>query len=198
VTALRLRALWHRWRALVPARALRRRRAHGLYVALVGQARHPLFYGQLGVPDTPEGRFEMVALHVALMLRRLGAEGPPGRELGQEVFDLMFADMDASLREIGVGDLSVGRYVKRLAGNFFARVAALDASLARPDLEAIAAMLRSNAYHGAAPPDPAQVEDLAGYLIGLDQALASQPAEALLSGQVRLREPVAGQGSEAP
>ena len=195
---MRLRALWHRWRTLVPERARRRRRAHRLYVELVGQARHPLFYGWLGVPDTPEGRFEMVALHVALLLRRLGAEGPSGRGLGQEVFDLMFADMDVNLREIGVGDLSVGRYVKRLARNFFARMAALDAGLADPDLGAIAAMLRSNVYHGAAPPDPSQVEGLAGYLIGLDRMLASQSAEALLSGQVRLPEPVAGQASEAP
>jgi cytochrome b pre-mRNA-processing protein 3 len=191
VTEGRLRAFWRRWRVLAPARALRRRRAHQLYLDLVSQARNPLFYGPLGVPDTPEGRFEMVALHAALLLRRLKAEGAVGQELGQELFDLMFADLDVNLREIGVGDLSVGRYVRRLAENFFARMAALDAGLARPDLEAIAAMLRSNVYHGGAPPSPVQLETLAGYLIELDRALTSQPGGALLSGQVRFPEAVA-------
>lgn len=185
----RLRSLWRRWRAFAPARALRRRRADQLYLHLVGQARDPVFYGPLGVPDTPEGRFEMVALHAALLLRRLKVEGVQGQELGQELFDLMFADLDVNLREMGVGDLSVGRYVKRLARNFFARIAALDGALVAPDLDAIRTMLRGNAYHGGPPPAPAQVDTLTDYLIELDRVLTSQSAAALMSGRIEFPQP---------
>ena len=132
--------------AAAPAGAPRRPRqaADQLYRAMVEQARRPAFYRELGVPDTPEGRFEMIALHAALVLRRLRREGLPGQALGQALFDLMFADLDAGLRELGVGDLGVGTYIKRLAGQFYARLAALDEGLgdAGP----------AGSQHGAAPP----------------------------------------------
>jgi cytochrome b pre-mRNA-processing protein 3 len=196
----RLRSLWRRWRPFAPTRGLRRRRADQLYLDLVGHARNPYFYGPLGVPDTPEGRFEMVALHAALLLRRLRGEGMEGQELGQELFDLMFADLDVNLREMGVGDLSVGRYVKRLARNFFARIAALDGALPAPDLAAIRTMLRSNVYHGGPAPAPAQVDAMTTYLIELDRALAIKPATALVAGRVEFPVPgtVGPQGESCP
>jgi cytochrome b pre-mRNA-processing protein 3 len=178
------RPWWRRlWRQDL-ARPAQRAVAHELYRHLVNQARSPIFYRDLGVPDTPEGRFEMIALHACLVLRRLRAEGVAGQAIGQELFDRMFADMDASLRELGVGDLSVGKYVKRLAGNFYARVAALDAALAGGDPAPFERLLRANVYHGAAPPDEAQLRALAGYLIAQDQRLAEQPAAALRAGEV--------------
>lgn len=173
------RRLWRRDQA----RSARRAAALELYRHLVNQARSPIFYRALGVPDTPEGRFEMIALHAALVLRRLRADGAAGQAIGQELFELMFADMDASLRELGIGDLSVGRYVKRLAGNFYARIAALDTALAADDPVAFERLLRTNVYHGAAPPDEAQLGALAGYLVAQDQRLAGQPAAALLAGE---------------
>src|SRR5207244_1769191 len=74
-----------------------------LYGAIVAQARSPVFYGRYGVPDTVNGRFEMVVLHTILVLRRLKEE-PGLRGLGQALFDAFCADMDANLREMGVGD----------------------------------------------------------------------------------------------
>lgn len=180
----RLRTWWRRWLRLAPDRDRSRHVVHQLYAALVAQARSEAFYGPLGVPDTPEGRFEMIGLHTALLLRRLRAEGIQGRALGQELFDLMFADLDVNLRELGVGDLSVGRYVKRLAQNFLARIAALDAGLSGPDLDSVVAMLRSNVYYGGPPPAPSQVETLARYVAELDASLAAQPAGAVLEGRV--------------
>src|SRR5918996_4945158 len=123
------RGLWHRLRHAGRAHAARRHHAEQLYRAVVNQARRAVWYRDLGVPDTPEGRFEMIALHVALVLRRLRREGQAGHALGQLLFDAMFVDLDGSLRELGVSDLSVGRYIKRLAGNFYARLAALDQGL---------------------------------------------------------------------
>ena len=93
-----------------------------MYRDLVKQARTPLFYRDLGVPDTPEGRFEMVGLHAALVLRRLRSEGAPGSALAQELFDLLFADVDEGLRHIGVGRTNAGTYVLLLVQDLDVRV----------------------------------------------------------------------------
>ena len=97
-----------------PTQAVARR----LYEAVVAQARQPVFFAEWGVPDTIDGRFEMVTLHAHLLLRRLKDGGAETAPLAQALFDVMFADMDASLREMGAGDLGVGRRVKQLATGF--------------------------------------------------------------------------------
>jgi hypothetical protein len=102
--------------------------------AELDQARRPWFYRDGGVPDSPEGRFEVIGLHAFFVLRRLRALGEPGQALGQEVFDVMFADLDRSLRELGVGDLSVGKHVKRYARFFYGRVAGLEQAFAAGDI----------------------------------------------------------------
>src|SRR5690242_9073061 len=87
-----------------------------LYGAIVAQARAPAFYMNYGVPDTLDGRFELLVLHAFLYFRRLKREpAAEAGEAGQAVFDLMFLDMDRSLRELGVGDLSVPKKIKRMA-----------------------------------------------------------------------------------
>jgi cytochrome b pre-mRNA-processing protein 3 len=197
---------WRRlWRRLRHARArdARRQVAEQLYQAAVKQARRPVWYRELGVPDTPEGRFEMIAVHAALVLRRLRREGPPGQALGQLLFDAMFVDLDGSLRELGVSDLSVGKYVKRLAGNFYARLAALDRELGdagsglagmagaaelAADGRSLQPMLRANVYHGALPTDR-QVAALAGCLAEQDRALAAQEGAAICAGTIVWVEP---------
>jgi cytochrome b pre-mRNA-processing protein 3 len=180
-----------------PADRARRELADRLYRDLVKQARMRAFYSALGVPDTPEGRFEMVGLHVALVVRRLRAAGAPGSALGQELFDLMFADMDESLRQIGIGEMSVGKHIKRLAGNFYARLVALDEALAAIPEGKLAQMLRTNAYHGGAAPSPHQVDALAGYVLAAEAALRAQATEDLLAGQVEW-VPLEGPKSETP
>jgi cytochrome b pre-mRNA-processing protein 3 len=181
------------WRQLWRTRRhARRQHAEQLYRALVKQARTQALYRELGVPDTPEGRFEMIALHVSLMLRRLRPEGALGRALGQDLFDVMFADMDSGLRELGVSDLSVGKYVKRLAGNLYARLAALDRALGEPgraaaglpDAMALQTMLRANVYDGGAPPSDAKLARLTDYLIAQDRALLDQDVAALGEGTI--------------
>jgi cytochrome b pre-mRNA-processing protein 3 len=186
------RRLWRRLRHAGRAQDAYRQVAMQLYDAVVKQARRPVWYCALGVPDTPEGRFEMIALHVALVVRRLRREGMPGQALGQLLFDTMFVDLDGSLRELGVSDLALGRYVKRLAGNFYARLAALDQGLggaaAADPGAALAPMLRANVYHGAAPME-GQVAALAHYLADQDRALAAQPGASLCAGMIVWIEP---------
>src|SRR5215208_2599562 len=101
-----------------------------LYGIIVAQARAPAFYQDYGVPDTIDGRFEMVVLHTVLVLRRLDAESGPIRGMGQGLFDLFCGDMDGSLREMGVGDLGVPREMRRIGEAFYGRQAAYVAALA--------------------------------------------------------------------
>lgn len=115
------------------------------YAAIVAQARRPAFYADFGVPDTLEGRYEMLMLHAFLYLHRLKSEPEAAREQGQEVFDTMFLDMDRSLREMGVGDLSVPKKIKKMASAFYGRTAAYDAALAE-DGEGLAAALGRNIF----------------------------------------------------
>ncbi|MFN4230343.1 ubiquinol-cytochrome C chaperone family protein [Parvibaculum sp.] len=158
-----------------------------LYGLLVTQARSPVFYTEMGVPDTAEGRFEMVALHVHLALRRLRAGGQAGKELGQKLFDVLFDDMDQTLREMGVGDLSVGKKIKALAQSFYGRMQAYDEALA-DDGDKLEAALRRNIL-----PDTATAGDhaarLAAYGRQAEMELAAQPVEDILLGRVVFTQP---------
>lgn len=159
--------------------------AQDLYAALVEQARRPPFYATLGVPDTVDGRFEMIALHMFLVLHRLKDE-PAAQSFGQALFDIMFADMDRSLREMGVSDLSVGRHVKRMAQGLYGRMAAYEAGLAGADDSALAEALRRNVYGTVAtPPDPGP---LVAYVRANVAALAAQELGDLLAGRARFTE----------
>src|SRR5579862_8365539 len=106
-----------------------REAAERAYGRIVEHARQPGFFIDGGVPDTVDGRFELICLHAFLYLHRLKRESKRAAPLGQRFFDTMFADFDRSLREMGTGDLSVGREVKRMAEAFYGRVAAYEQGL---------------------------------------------------------------------
>lgn len=151
-----------------------------LYARIVAQARRPEFYTGGGVSDSLDGRFEMVALHAVLVLRRLGCERPRTAPFAQALFDLMFADMDENLREMGVGDLSVGRQVKAMAEAFFGRVAAYDAAIGGSD-GALAEALRRNVYRGREARAEA-VNALVAYVRREAAALTAAAVDGLLAG----------------
>jgi cytochrome b pre-mRNA-processing protein 3 len=154
-----------------------------LYGAIVAQARLPAFYRLYGVPDTVEGRLEMIMLHAALLLRRLNAT-PEQRALGQQVFDRFCADMDDNLREMGVGDLGVPKHMRRIGEAFYGRTAAYAAALASDDPGALAAALARNVDVTAAS---AGAERLALYV---RRAVAHLGKEAgLADGQLSFPDP---------
>ena len=160
-------------------------RAHSLYVALVEQARQPAFYSRCGAPDTLDGRFELILLHAVLLLRRLRDEGETGVELGQTVFDVMIDDMDQSLREMGVGDLAVGRRVKAMAQAYFGRTASYEAALSADDDDAeLAAALARNLF-GTVSAEAGDVAVMADYMRRQAAQLAAQTGAELLAGAVR-------------
>lgn len=161
-----------------------------LHAAIVEQARQPAFYAQHGVPDSLDGRFDMLVLHAYLAFRRLKELGQPAEAMSQQLFDLIFDDMDANLREIGVGDLSVGKKVKKMAQAFFGRAAAYDAGLepgAAPDV--LEQALRRNVYGTVANPAQNDLAWLAGYTRSAIATLAAQPAESLLKGRIGFPAP---------
>ncbi len=122
-----------------------------LYGTIVAQARSPSFYRDYGVPDTVNGRFDMIVLHVALLLRRLEDEPEPDRTLGQGIFDRFCEDMDDNLREMGVGDLKVPKEMQRMGEAFYGRVAAYRAALGQGDEAALTAAVARNLFGGDAP-----------------------------------------------
>ncbi len=151
-----------------------------LYGRVVEAARAPFLYRDLGVPDTLDGRFDLVGLFAFLMVRRLEAEPPAGHRLAQAVFDAMFSDMDVTLREMGVGDLSVGKRVKAMWEAFHGRSAAYAAALAVTDDAALEAALARNVWRGR--PQPGSPAALARLVRAEDRHLAGQPFAAFASG----------------
>jgi cytochrome b pre-mRNA-processing protein 3 len=161
--------------------------AEQAYGSVVEQSRRPAFFTALGVPDTLDGRFELICLHAFLYLQRLKGEKEAAASLSQRFFDTMFADFDRSLREIGVGDLSVGRQVNRMAEAFYGRVRAYEEGLAGDDA-ALAAALARNLY-GTAPATAEQMMRVVGYVRREVASLATQPPAVLLAGTVAFGAP---------
>jgi cytochrome b pre-mRNA-processing protein 3 len=151
-----------------------------LYVEAVSQARDPAFYGRYGVADTADGRFEMYSLHVILLLHRLKDQGEAAAETAQGLYDAYVKSLDDAMREAGVGDLSVGKKVRRLGEAFFGRVKAYDAALAalpeRTELDAAVARI----VYGDTPE---RVPPLADYVAEAVGVLRARPLEGLLEGR---------------
>jgi cytochrome b pre-mRNA-processing protein 3 len=158
-----------------------------LYGTIVAQARAPAFYQIYGVPDTVNGRLEMIMLHAVLFLTRLEHEAAPVRRLGQELFDAFCRDMDASLREMGVGDLAVPRRMRGIGEAFYGRQAAYRAALAAPDRRLLAATLARNVFAGAG--GPAGAARLAAYVREAVRELAAQDTAAFSRAQLGFPDP---------
>jgi len=149
------------------------------YASIVAQSRQPCFYAEWGVPDTVTGRFDMISLHLALVFRRLRSESPEASRFSQELLDLFFSDMDRSLRSMGVGDLAVGKKVRKMSEVFFGLLTSVDASMKQNEPEALEGVLVRNIYAGVNEADPAA---LAAYLRTTDRRFAAQPASEIVGG----------------
>lgn len=154
---------------------------HAAYTAIVAQSRQPRFYAEWGVPDTVTGRFDMISLHLSLLFRRLRQEGPAARDFSQALFDLFFKDMDRSLREMGVGDLSVGKKIQKMGALFYGLLAKVSEALDRQDGAGLEEVLRRNIY---ADMEPAHAGLLAAYLMAQAGSLESQPVASITAGTI--------------
>jgi cytochrome b pre-mRNA-processing protein 3 len=167
------------------------RNIHGLYGAIVAQARSPLFYTHYGVSDSVEGRFELIVLHLVLVLRRLGAEEAaaserrpslgPGSAVGQRLFDVFCRDLDDNLREMGVGDLAVPRKMRQFGEAFYGRQAAYGAALGCADPQELEKALARNILSKADAGEKAA--PLARYMRAAATQLDAEPEDALIAGR---------------
>jgi cytochrome b pre-mRNA-processing protein 3 len=160
-----------------------RQKARSLYGSIVTQARSSGFYASCGVPDTAVGRFEMIALHLVLVLHRLADAGAPGRQLGQAVTEAFVNDLDDSLREMTVGDLAVPRHVKRAVGALHDRHAAYREALTAPSDAPLAAAISAR-LAGAGADQSLDAERLSGYIRQAKHHLDLLPNAEVLVGRV--------------
>jgi len=176
---------------LNPLKRLRSRRSktsksQKLYGAIVAQARLPDFYRDLGVPDSLDGRFAVLSLHLFIVLHRLKQEGTAGVSLAQGVMDRFIGDMDTVMRELGVSDLRVPKKMRALAGSAHALLETYDQAFAAgeaPFTAAIAASLPSGCED-----TELSSETLASYLMGCAAALEREPLSALTAGAIAFPE----------
>lgn len=125
-----------------------------LYAAIVAEGRDPFWYREGGVPDTLDGRFDMIAALAALVLLRLDAEGEAGREPAVLLTEIFIDDMDATMRQLGIGDYVVGKHVGRMVGALGGRLAAFRAGRESGSLDEA---VRRNIFHDSPPSEGAPV-----------------------------------------
>ena len=160
-----------------PAKAVGRK----LYEAVTVQARQAAFYADLGAPDTVEGRFELYNLHVVLLLHRLKGLGGQAGETAQSLFDTYVSSLDDALREMGVGDISVGKKMRKLGEAIYGRVRNFDAAFTgAAEAEPLEAIIERTVYAGQASPHAAALAD---YVRRAVAVLAAEPVESLLEGR---------------
>ena len=159
------------------------------YRRVVEQARQPIFFTEYGVPDTLDGRFELICLHAFLYLHRLKTDVPQANRICQSFFDRMFADFDRALREMGTGDLSVGKHVKRMVLAFYGRVRAYEEGLAGGEGILDAALVR-NVFGTVSGSSPFAVM-LARYVRDAARELGRQSVPDLLAGRILFKAPPA-------
>lgn len=160
------------FRSVTPAPTV----ADEFYAMAVSQARTPAFYARLGVPDRIDARFELYTLHVLLLILRLRQDGEAGGVLSQALFDTYVSALDNALRELGVGDIVVGKKMRRLGEALYGRMGSYETALTAGDAAGLAEALDRNVYEGAAV-DGGRA--LAAYTLEAREGLAAQPVDAL-------------------
>lgn len=159
---------------------------YAVYNAIVAQSRRPVFYAEWGASDTMTGRFDMISLHAALVFRRLRSSEKLTRDFSQNVFDCFFKDMDRSLREMGVGDLSVGKRIEKMGSLFYGMLTNLSSALGTGDRDAVIGFVSRNFHDGQVHPE---ADKFADYILLCDDLLATQSIEDIMAGKVTFGEP---------
>ena len=152
---------------------------------IVAAARRPALYDALGAPNRIDGRFELLALHAGLVLRRLAALGGLADSIAQDLVNSVFIHFDDTLREMGLSDIAVAKRLKAMASAFYGRNAAYAAALDDGSTAGLAAALARNVYGAAGSDAGPRAEALAHHVASLDAALTAIPVEAFATGRFR-------------
>jgi cytochrome b pre-mRNA-processing protein 3 len=158
---------------------------------IVAQARLPCFYRDYAVADTVNGRFDLLVLHLSIVLGRLwqdSEQAPALKQLGQGVFDRFCQDMDDNLREMAIGDLKVPKEMTKMGQAYYGRAQAYQAALDASGNQALADTITRNIY-GGSPPEPSAAPRLAAYMRVAVGELQKQSAAQLATGEVKFPDP---------
>lgn len=155
--------------------------AFELYTAMVTQARQPDFYAKLGVPDTMEGRFDLILVHAFVLFRRLKSD-KGDKDLAQAIFDVMFADLDQNMREMGIGDVGILKRIRKMSESYHGRIVAYEEGVQSGAAE-LAAALNRNLYADTTVTDE-QLMAMVGYVNDALAVLAKQSILDLQKGGV--------------
>ena len=161
------------------------------YETITRAARRPVFYMDMDVPDTVMGRFEMISVHLVLYLRASNAAGEIAARIAQELVDAFFEDIDHSIRELGVGDTSVPKRMKRLGRMFYGRAKSYEDAIAVGDTDALAQALGRNIHPMAEDASRPGMRALAHYMMQANEELAQVPRSAFEAGTVDFPAPTA-------
>jgi cytochrome b pre-mRNA-processing protein 3 len=170
----------------ITARTLRRRNAHNFYGSIVALSRASELYSEFGVPDTVEGRFEILILHMFAALDRLGHEKDIQGKINQDLVNLFFADMDTTSRELGVGDLKVPKQMRTLAAVYEERITAYQKAFAETDMQLLRDEFEQNIFIGN-DASPEGVKELVRYAQTLRTMLANISIDAFMRGDFALK-----------
>ena len=187
-------------RETVLDRLFRRRRdtraVAEFYLKIVAQARLPAFYRDLGVPDTLDGRFDMVVLHVFLVMRRLKGQGAAAADRSRLLFEAMIDNFEKSLMEQGVGDSGVGRRIKTMARGIAGRIEVYDRALAEEGGQGLEVALDNNVYGTVPDVPPERLAAMAAYVRREAAGLEALPLDSLMAGDIRFGPPPAATESD--
>jgi cytochrome b pre-mRNA-processing protein 3 len=163
--------------------------AHSLYNSIVAQARKPVFYADWHTPDTLDGRFDIIVIHLFLAVSRCETDVSPTQEdtksFIRTLSEVFFSDMDRNLREMGASDTGVGIRVKKMAQAFYGRLKAYEESI--HDQTALGEALRRNVWREQ-PVAAAAIAELAAYMQRNHKALQSQPINGLMNGSIQFSD----------
>lgn len=158
------------------------------YRGVVTQARSPVFYTRDEVPDTPDGRFDMIMLTAFLVMDRLRHEDQAAQDFSQAMFDAMFKDMDRNLREMGIGDVGIPHRIKGMAQAFFGRIKVYQEGLDSDSTGVLVDALARNLYRGTEPA-PEAVARMASFMRRARTHLAAVSTDQIMLGDVSFPSP---------
>lgn len=167
------------------------KQAHDAYVQVVTQSRRPVFYSDWQAPDTLDGRFDIILLHLSLLIHRIESEpqSPGAKHFVRILSEVFFADMDQSLRELGASDTGVGKRIKHMAQAFYGRLKAYGEALAQKadQTDGLGDAISRNIYRDNLP-SPALIEAWVAYAKRNMDTLRAQPVAVLMRGEVTFSE----------
>ncbi|WP_417513433.1 ubiquinol-cytochrome C chaperone family protein [Minwuia sp.] len=165
--------------------------AFAMYGVAATQARSPGFYTDMAVADDFDGRFDLLVIHVHLLIRRLRGLSGDSKKAQQRLFDVFMRDLDQGLRLQGVGDIGIGHRVKKMTHAYYGRAVAYDAALDEGDGDALAAAIRRNLYREGPVSEPV-LEAMTAYVTAQDVRLGELGEDAVLAGDLAFPPPPEG------